>query len=63
MTKKIRIENADTSHHNVMVQVQRKLPDGTWESTGTQYRLDTPTQLLEQYIHSGQRLVIEDVPG
>lgn len=60
MTKKVRIENADTSNHKVRVTIQRKDADGNWadnESTN----IDYPTMMTEQYIHSGARIIIEEV--
>lgn len=61
MTKKIRIENADTSQHNVKVTVQRKNAAGEWEDAPAEaVNLSTPTQLTEKYIHQQQRLVIEE---
>jgi len=62
MTKKIRIENADTSHHNVKVTVQRKNASGEWEDVPAEaVDINTPTQLTEKYIHSHQRLVVEEI--
>jgi hypothetical protein len=62
MTKKIRIENADTSHHNVKVTVQRKNSDGEWQDVPAEaIDINSPTQMVEKYIHSHQRLVIEEV--
>ena len=62
MTKKIRIENADTSNHKVKVIVQRKNPAGEWEDVAAEATdLSTPTQLAEKYIHQQQRLIVEEV--
>lgn len=62
MTKKIRIENADTSDHKVVVQV--------WQTNNThlgsdikvrEIELNHPTQMVEEHIHSGQYLTIKEV--
>ena len=63
MTKKVRIENADTSNHKVHVFVETKNEAGEWVR-GEAHRfvdLSTPTQLVQDYVHSGQRLVVEEV--
>lgn len=61
MTKKIRIENADTSHHKVKVSVQRKNADGEWEDVAVESAdLSSPTQMAEKWIHTHQRLIIEE---
>lgn len=62
MTKKIRIENADTSNHKVLVKVQQKNAEGNWvDAANLPVNLDMPTLMTEQYIHSTQRIVIEEV--
>lgn len=62
MTKKVRIENADTSSHKVHVFLENKAPDGTWVREGEvpAAQLDYPTFMTEQYIHSTRRLVVEE---
>lgn len=63
MTKAIRIENADTSAHKVRVFMETKNEAGEWVR-GEAPRfvdLNTPTQLVQDYVHSGQRLVVEEV--
>lgn len=64
MTKKVRIENADTSSHPVRITGQRKNADGVWvdDETSPVVQIDYPTQQAEQFIHSGRRLVIEELP-
>lgn len=64
MTKAIRIENADTSNHKVRVFVETKNAAGEWvRGTATRFvDLNTPTQLVQDYVHSGQRLVVEELP-
>lgn len=61
MTKQIRIENADTSDHKVAVYVERQLADGTWVRDPSPVALDYPTAMHAAYIHSTQRLVVEEV--
>lgn len=62
MTKAIRIENADTSSHKVRVFKEQKNPAGEWvRNMDTAIELDHPTQMATDFIHSHQRLVIEEV--
>lgn len=63
MTKAIRIENADTSTHKVRVYRENKNEAGEWvrRDEVPAAALDTPTQMLTDYVHSGQRLVVEEV--
>lgn len=62
MTKKVRIENADTSTWKVRVFIERKDADGNWKRTDEEAPscIDFPTALHEGYIHSHQRLVVEE---
>jgi hypothetical protein len=60
MSKSIRIENADTSDHKVVVEV--------WEGGDhiepkkiNEIRLDYPTALTTQLVYKGQFLVIREV--
>ena len=64
MTKKIRIENADTSNYKVRVHTEY-LVDGVWVRSNDLIKpaislLDYPTALTELYIHNAQRLVVEE---
>jgi hypothetical protein len=63
VTKAIRIENADTSNHKVRVFVEQKNEAGEWVRGETPRFVDlnTPTQLVQDYVHSSQRLVVEEV--
>ena len=62
MTKAIRIENADTSDHKVKVFRERKLASGEWvRDEANAVDLNTPAQLFQDYVHGGQRLVVEEV--
>lgn len=60
MTKKIRIENADTSSWPVRVTVQHKNEAGEWVDQPSPVQIDQPTQLTENYLTSHRRLVIEE---
>jgi len=57
MTKAIRIENADTSNHKVRVYRENKNEAGEWVRGDAvpPVTLDMPTQMLTDYVHSGQR--------
>lgn len=65
MTKLIRIENADTSMHRVDVEVWQI---GTGSDGGPsvpdrlvrKIPIDSPTQLISEYIHSGQYLIVRE---
>lgn len=66
MTKKIRIENADTSDHKVVVLVVRKgvAADGGMnapDETVSEHAINYPTNMVEVYVHSGQYLVVREV--
>ncbi len=65
MTKKIRIENADTSTHKVRVHTEY-LVDGVWVRktdtfAGKSNDLLYPADLAELYVHDRQRLVVEEL--
>ncbi len=60
MTKKIRIENADTGTFKVSAYVE-DLVDGVWVRNPVAVELNYPTALTEQYLHSTRRLVVEEV--
>lgn len=62
MTKKIRIENADTSSYKVRAYVE-DLVDGVWVRNPTAVELDYPTALAEQYLTSTRRIVVEEFVG
>ena len=65
MTKKVRIENADTSSYKVVVIVQDKVHDenslwtGEWREV-ERFHLDHPSAMKETYITSTRRLVVEE---
>ena len=70
MTKKVRIENADTSNHKLVVQVWQKgatMPDGLGGTNqapdvmANEYAINAPTDMVDAYVHSGQYLVVREV--
>lgn len=66
MTKKVRIENADTSDHKLVVQVVRNgaAMDGGMnapDETVSEHAINGPTDMIEVYVHSGQYLVVREV--
>ena len=62
MTKKVRIENADTSNHNVSVEVWQSGKDGEPDKLASTVELNHPTALTEQLIYQGQYLKIIEAP-
>jgi len=66
MTKKVRIENADTSTNRLRVHVEY-LVDGAWVRSADQLParsepLRYPADLAELWVHGQQRLVVEEDP-
>ena len=70
MTKKVRIENADTSSHKLVVQVWQKgatMPDGLGginqapDVMANEYAINSPADMVDAYVHSGQYLVVREV--
>ena len=62
MTKRIRVENADTSKYEAIVEIWQKqvdgdLPDELIKTVNLKY----PADLTECYIHSHQYLVIKEI--
>ena len=62
MTKKVRIENADSTTFKLRVITQDKNAEGQWvDAIGSPpYYLDYPTQLAEFYATSTRRFIIEE---
>lgn len=60
MTKKIRIENADTSSYKVRAYIE-DLVDGVWTRNPNPIALDYPTDLAETYLTGTRRVVVEEV--
>jgi hypothetical protein len=61
MTKTVRIENADTSDHKVIVFAEFKNDEGEWERTGEVFGLNYPTALAHVTIWKEKRIVIEEI--
>jgi len=61
MTKAIRVENADTSDHKVMVQVWEKGAGDKHAKMVKEYPLNHPTAMIEQTIWKNHFLVIKEV--
>ena len=60
MIKSIRIENADTSSHKVVVKTFDKGANGAPDVLVHTDRIDHPTAMATQCIHSGRYLVVEE---
>jgi len=64
MTKKVRIENADTSDWKVLVQVFNKSSDPDIpDQLAEEKVLGHPTDLADFGIHSHRYLVVKEVPA
>jgi hypothetical protein len=68
MTKAIRIENADTSDHKVLVQIWergQKDADGNMppDTVVQEYTMDFPTSMITTHIYKERYLVITEVDG
>lgn len=65
MTKRVRIENADTSDFKVVVQVWDKGQNGGPDVLAREHRLDYPTAMTgdDVYLTSTRYLVIKEVPN
>jgi hypothetical protein len=61
MTKTVRITNGDTSDYRVRVIAETLNADGVWVRENTQTNIDMPGMQTSQLIHSGRRLIIEEV--
>lgn len=59
MTKKIRIENADTSTFKVRAYME-DLINGVWTRVVGGELLDYPTAMTEQYLTNTRRIVVEE---
>ena len=64
MTKRVRVENADTSEYKVLVQVWDKgYPEGEPDVLAKEVRLDYPTAMTDSdvYITSTRYLVVKEI--
>jgi hypothetical protein len=60
MTKKVRIENADTSNYKVVVRVFDKAWGENPEKLVEEVVLHSPTDLRDFYIHSGRYITVSE---
>ena len=60
MTKAIRIENADTSNHKVVVEVWYKNHVTGEDVKEKEVLLDYPTSMTTEYIHDSKYLIIRE---
>lgn len=62
MTKRVRIENADSSNHKVVVQVWRTAAEGEPDVLVEERNVNNPADLAEVYIHSTQYIKVIEAP-
>jgi hypothetical protein len=60
MTKKVRVENADTSNHKVVVQTWVKGQNGEPDTMKEERELNNPTDMGEFWIWQQQYVVIKE---
>lgn len=60
MTKKVRIENADTSPYKVTVQQWNKGADGAPDVMESEKALTNPADMGEFWIHSTKYIVVKE---
>ena len=60
MTKKVRVENADTSNYKVVVQVWTKNTTGGSDVMREERILQNPTDLFDFFIWQEQYLIIKE---
>jgi hypothetical protein len=66
MTKKVRIENADTSNYKVVVEIWDKgYPEGQPDKLAQTINLDHPTAMTGDnvFLTSTRYLVVKEAPG
>lgn len=61
MTKKVRVEDADTSGYKLVVQTFDKRHDGGPDVLVSEVPLNGPCDLRDFYVHSSRYLVIKEV--
>lgn len=61
MTKAIRIENADTSDHKVVIEVWHEGHEGEPHIFERRIDLSMPTQQITEYVYKGKYLIIREV--
>ncbi len=64
MTKKVRIENADTAKYKVIVEIWDKGRDGQPDTLADTKRLDYPTAMTgdDVYLTSTRYLIVKEEP-
>lgn len=64
MTKKVRIENADTSNYKVVVEVWDKGFNGEPDTLAASHNLDYPTAMTSDsvYLTSTRYIVVKEAP-
>lgn len=65
MTKRVRIENADTSNHKVVVEIWDKgYPEGEPDKLAKTINLDFPTAMTgdDCYLTSTRYMVVKEAP-
>lgn len=65
MTKKVRIENADTASYKVIVQIWDKgYPEGTPDTLVKEINLDHPAAMTgdDVYLTSTRYLIVKEAP-
>jgi hypothetical protein len=60
MTKRVRIENADTTDHKVLVQLWDKGQDGAPDTLAEELNLDYPTALLDLCVWANRYIVVKE---
>lgn len=65
MTKQVRIENADTSDHKVLVQTWDKGQDGQPDVLAHEQVLGHPTAMTDNntYLTSTRYLIVKELPA
>lgn len=61
MTKQVRIENADTSSHKLVVQVWDMGQNGEPDIMAHETELGYPTAMREDYIHNTRYIVVKEI--
>lgn len=62
MTKKVRIENADTSNYKVVVEIWDKGFEGAADTLAKTYNLDYPTSMTDDncYLTSTRYMIVKE---
>ena len=58
MTAKIRVEKADATPYQIMVQVQMLALEGIWHNVGSPTVLLMHEHFSEEYIHANKRVIV-----